>query len=98
MEMQNQLEEEGRKKRKVNERRQAARKIQRAYRRYQKKKSVLRFVRQLVSELIANVMIDPYAEDQDLLDSMDPDEFNFSDEEEEEDDDDDEEVDAEDFM
>ena len=98
MEMQNQLEEEGRKKRKVNERRQAARKIQRAYRMYQKKKSVLRFVRQLVSELIANVMIDPYAEDQDLLDSMDPDEFNFSDEEEEEDDDDDEEVDAEDFM
>jgi hypothetical protein len=57
---------------------------------------VLRFVKQLVSELIANVMMD--AEDQDLLDLMDPDEFNFSDEEEEEDDDDDEEVDAEDFM
>ena len=37
-------------------------------------------------------------EDQELLDSMDPGEFNFSDEEEEEDDDDDEEVDAEDFM
>ena len=96
-EMQNLLEEEGRKKRKVNERRrEAARKLQRAYRMYQKRQLCL-LVNQIVSELIENVMIDPYAEDQELLDSLDPGEFNFSDEEEEEDDDDDE-IDAEDFM
>lgn len=95
-EMQNQLEEEGRQKRKLNERRgEAARKLQRAYRMYQKRQLCI-LVNQIVSELIANVIMD--AEDQELLDSMDPDEFNFSDEEEEEDDDDDEEVDAEDFM
>ncbi|MAD24880.1 MAG: hypothetical protein CMO44_11995 [Verrucomicrobiales bacterium] len=98
IQMQYQLEEEGREKRKTNERRQAARKMQRAYRMYKKRQQLCLFVKQIVLELIENVMINPYAEDQDLLDLMDPDEMNFSDEEEEEDDDDDEEVDAEDFM
>ena len=89
MEMQDQLEEEGRKKRKENKRRlEAARKMQRAYRMYQKRQLYL-LVSQIVSELIENVTIDPYTEDQDLLDS---------DEEEEDDDDDDDEVDADDFM
>ena len=98
IQMQYQSEEEGREKRKTNERRQAARKMQRAYRMYKKRQQLCFFVKQIVSELIENVMINPYAEDQDLLDLMDPDEMNFSDEEEEEDEDDDEEVDAEDFM
>ena len=95
-EMQHLLEEEGRQKRKANERRrEAARKLQRAYRMYQKRQLCL-LVNQIVSELIANVIMD--AEDQELIDSMDLGEFHFSDEAEEEDDDDDEEVDAEDFM
>ena len=93
MKMQDKLEEEGRKKRKENKRRlEAARKMQRAYRMYQKRQLRL-LVSQIVSEIITNVMIDVH--DQDLLDSMDNDDMLFSDSEEDEDD---SSIDADDFM
>ena len=58
MKMQDYLEEEGRKKRKENKRRlEAARKMQRAYRMYQKRQLRL-LVSQIVSEIITNAMID----------------------------------------
>ena len=93
MKIQDYLEEEGRKKRKENKRRlEAARKMQRAYRMYQKRQLRL-LVSQIVSEIITNVMIDVH--DQDLLDSMDNDDMLFSDSEEDEDD---SSIDADDFM